>query len=265
MTKQLAVGGALVGFTRCSSTANSISDKPSSATELPPGNAATVSPNYGLNTPDAPARVTSFREELAAALHAPIVWMQQTHSAKVVRLESYQSTAENSVDADAVIVPAGVVAAVQVADCVPVILIDKQHRLVAAVHAGRAGIEKAIISNTVAELISTGSRVEDLYAAVGPCICENCYEVGEDVYRQYVSLFPAGGGVTSWGTHSLRLRAVVVEQLENAGVTRIVHDDTCTFEATDLNSYRREPTCGRQIGWAYFPAEEQPEESTAKN
>lgn len=248
MDKILTVGGALVGFTRCAPTVS-----PST------GIAPQIFPNYGLNTPDDSNRVTAFRKELAEKLAAPIIWMRQTHSDKVATITSNELSTENNakhentVDADAVIVPAGIVAAVQVADCVPVLLIDPHLKLVAAVHAGRAGIEKEILAHTVTKLAAVGSIPSRLLAAVGPCICENCYEVGEDVYHHYVSKFPGGGALTSWGTKSIRLRAIVERQLAGLGIKEIHHDATCTYESTDLNSYRRQPNCGRQIGWAYFP------------
>lgn len=248
MDNVLAVGGALVGFTRCAPSAGTISDT-----------AAQVAPNYGLNTPDETSRVTGFRKALAQKLAAPIIWMQQTHSATVATVtadtlaQATSTEALNTVAADAVIVPAGVVAAVQVADCVPVLLIDPHLRLVAAVHAGRAGVEKEILAATVAKLAAAGAAPPQLIAAVGPCICERCYEVGDDVYTQYVTQFPSGGATTSWGTKSINLRAIVVQQLQQLGISEIHHDAACTYESTDLNSYRRQPACGRQIGWAYFP------------
>lgn len=232
MTYRLNLGGALVGFTRCTPSA--------------------YTPNYGLNTPDDPQRVLEFRSQLAEELQAPVVWMEQTHSAVVEVVEAAQQSSLNTVSADAVIVPAGVVAAVQVADCIPIILVDSKQKMVAAVHAGRAGIEKNIIAETVRVLLNRGSRVQDLAAAVGPCICENCYEVGDDVYQHYVRLFPEGGAETSWGTQSIRLRSVAQQQLRELGVQKIVHDSACTFESGDLNSYRQDPQCGRQIGWVLF-------------
>lgn len=247
MTEVLTVGGALVGFTRCIPTVNTYAEN------LPLGTASTVYPNYGLNTPDLPERVLNCRQELADELLAPIVWMQQTHSDEVAVVENYRYTAENSVTADAVIVPAGTVAAVQVADCVPVLLIDSKKYLAAAIHAGRAGIEKRILEKTVSKLLEMGSEPRNIQAVVGPCICENCYEVGVDVYQQYVELFPEGGATTSWGTLAIRLRHVVVQQLQILGINQIFHDLACTFEETELNSYRRQPSCGRQIGWVYFP------------
>ncbi|MCS4484535.1 polyphenol oxidase family protein [Gleimia sp. 6138-11-ORH1] len=250
MDNILTVGGALVGFTRCAPTV-SASNK----------TASQIYPNYGLNTPDEAARVTEFRKKLAVKLKAPIIWMEQTHSAEVATIKATElsenlESNENTVKADAVIVPAGTVAAVQIADCVPVIIIDPTLKLVAAVHAGRAGIEKEILAHTITKLVAAGSNPKNLYSAVGPCICENCYEVGEEIYQKYVDQFPNGGARTSWGTKSIRLRAIVVEQLKEMGIENIYHDQACTFESEDLNSYRKEPACGRQIGWAYFPTPE---------
>ncbi|EEH64217.1 conserved hypothetical protein, YfiH family [Gleimia coleocanis DSM 15436] len=244
MTVEMAVSGALVGFTRCTSTAISASN---------PLDANNIAPNYGLNTPDEAQRVKDFRETLSKKLGSPAVWMQQTHSDVVATVPNATYNTDNSVAADAVIVPAGVIATVQVADCVPVIIVDSRLKIAAAAHAGRAGIEKEILAETIQQMQQMGSQINDLAAAVGPCICEKCYEVGPDVYEKYVGLFPQGASETSWGTPSINLRKVVTDQLMEQGITEIIQDETCTLEADDLNSYRQNPHCGRQIGWVLFP------------
>ena len=208
---------------------------------------ALSSPNYGLNTGAPRSLVLADRQALADSIGAPVVWMNQIHSDIVCVVGQEESGLDNSVTADAVITRDRVALAVQVADCVPVLLFDKAAGVVAAVHAGRAGAKTFIVAKTVSQMTSMGCSPRNITAAVGPCICGACYEVGEDVFAQAVSVRPEMAAKSRWGTRSLDVRACVLRDLEHVGEVEI--DDTCTLESHDLNSYRRSPRCGRQIGW----------------
>ena len=71
---------------------------------------------------------------------------------------------------------------VYIADCVPVLLADPVKRVVAAIHSGWRGTALGIGKKAV-DLMEQkfGCQREDLYAAIGPSVCKNCYEVSEDV------------------------------------------------------------------------------------
>lgn len=235
------LGGARVGFTRCRPANSSDTPRPSV-------------PNYGLNTDDAPELVLADRQQLSHQLGTPIAWMTQTHSDIVSEVLPHHVSTGNAVTADAVIA-CGVGVGVQVADCIPVMIVDPHTRRVAAIHAGRAGVEKNIVGRTLTHLYDTGSPQGQLLAAVGPSICGQCYEVPRDMWLGFTTAYPVGKSHTRWGTTALDLRAVVDQQLRSSAVNTIRHDDSCTFESDNLNSYRRFPRCGRQVGWAYFPAE----------
>lgn len=77
----------------------------------------------------------------------------------------------------------GLLLAVSVADCVPVLVVDARRRAVAAVHAGWRGVAGGGAERAVAELRQRfGSRVADLWVHMGPSICGRCYEVGPEVH-----------------------------------------------------------------------------------
>jgi polyphenol oxidase len=72
--------------------------------------------------------------------------------------------------------------AVQVADCVPLLLADPVTGAVAAVHAGWRGTAAAVIRCALDALASQfGTRAADVTAAIGPSIRACCYQVGPDV------------------------------------------------------------------------------------
>lgn len=84
----------------------------------------------------------------------------------------------------------GLVLATFYADCVPLFLVDPVHRAVGLSHSGWKGTVGKIGKRTV-ELMGEqyGTRPEDLTAAIGPSICLDCYEVSEDVIRQFREAF----------------------------------------------------------------------------
>lgn len=140
---------------------------------------------------------------------------------------------------------AGEALVVLVADCVPVLLVDRTEGLAAAVHAGRPGMVSGIAPATVARLRELGaSRIE---AVVGPSICPRCYEVPEAMRAEAAAVEPVCASVTRQGTPSVDVAAGVVEQLVREGVAPTWLPG-CTREREDLYSYRRDGSTGRFAG-----------------
>lgn len=85
----------------------------------------------------------------------------------------------------------GLLLAVQVADCLPILLADPKRRVVAAVHAGWRGTAKRIAEKTIGEMRARfGCRPADLRATIGPGIHSCCYQVGREVVEAFESQFP---------------------------------------------------------------------------
>lgn len=84
----------------------------------------------------------------------------------------------------------GLVLAAFYADCVPLYLVDPVRRCIGLSHAGWRGTVGKIGKKTV-ELMREqyGSRPEDLVAAIGPSICQSCYEVSRDVIEKFQEAF----------------------------------------------------------------------------
>jgi hypothetical protein len=145
-------------------------------------------------------------------------------------------------------------AAIRTADCAPVLIACPVTGQVAAIHAGWKGLSKSVIKNTVRELEKRGSTAMKLLAAIGPCICEKCYEVGEDVARRFPeSCEPVKG---SPGKFMMELALAAEASLIIAGLTSSNIDrlDICT-SCGDKNqfSYRASNgECGRQLSFIGF-------------
>lgn len=81
---------------------------------------------------------------------------------------------------------AGIVLVTYYADCVPLYFVDPVHRAIGLAHSGwRGTVNKMGECMVKAMGEAFGSRPEELYAAIGPSICRECYEVGEDVAEQF--------------------------------------------------------------------------------
>lgn len=71
------------------------------------------------------------------------------------------------------------------ADCVPILIYADDIGAIGAIHAGWRGSESAIAYKTVQKIISLGANAKNIYAAIGPCIGQCCYEVDGDVALRF--------------------------------------------------------------------------------
>jgi polyphenol oxidase len=139
---------------------------------------------------------------------------------------------------------------VRTADCIPILLLDSKRRAVAAVHAGWRGTAAGIGQRAVASMRDWfETDPGDVYAAIGPCIRECCYEVGLEVAREFTGLFPEWPPLT--GKRHLNLVEANRRQLRAAGIAvdHISDSGLCTFCLPEyFFSFRREPTnAGRML------------------
>ena len=118
-----------------------------------------------------------------------VVSMNQVHGREVVTVRG--EVPRERPEADALISRSPDVAlVVRAADCVPLLIVDRQTGAVAAVHAGWRGTAARVAVAAVESLTREfGSRPEDLLVAIGPAIGPCCYEVGSDL----VDAFAAAG------------------------------------------------------------------------
>lgn len=137
---------------------------------------------------------------LAQALHVTVddfVCSDQTHTTNVRRVgkreKGYGVTKERGYrDVDGLITnEPGVVLSTFYADCVPLFFVDPVHRAIGLSHSGWRGTVGRMGKVTVEAMGKAfGSVPSEIYAAVGPSICQDCYEVSEDVAEQFEEEFP---------------------------------------------------------------------------
>lgn len=238
--------------------------------------------NLGYTEWDSPHRVAQNRRRFLTALGAdgwPLVTLRQIHSDLVHTVTAPLHTAARG-DALITCTPS-LLLAVGTADCVPVLLVDPEHRAVAAVHAGWRGTLQRVVAKAVGRLqMEFDSQPANLFAALGPAIGACCYEVGPEVAAAFAAQFscaeawfagPFGELATGedptplpWLTMAppghtpppkrgrLDLIAANRWQLEEAGVRpeNIFSSGLCTACCSEwMFSYRRErPHTGRLLG-----------------
>lgn len=77
------------------------------------------------------------------------------------------------------------------ADCVPLYFVDPVHKAIGLSHSGwRGTVEKMGKATLEAMYEAFGTKPEDVIAAIGPSICQDCYEVSEDVIDAFREVLP---------------------------------------------------------------------------
>ena len=204
--------------------------------------------NLADHVGDDPQAVAANRERVRAALglQAALVTMRQVHGVGVTVVEDVP---EQEPEADALVTAApGLALAVLVADCTPVMLWDRRAGVIAAVHAGRRGLASGVLPAALATMLELGARPDRVYAAVGPSICPEHYEVPEGMRAEVQAVAPASAATTSTGAPALDIRAGLLAQLHEAGVRQGMVMPQCTAESRDYFSYRRDGVTGRFAG-----------------
>lgn len=173
-----------------------------------------------------------------------LVVPRQTHSPRVAVITSLPAAPE---DVDAVVTRLSDVAiGVSTADCVPVVLADAEAGVIAALHAGWRGALAGIVEATIAAMQSLGARPGRITAALGPCICAGCFEVGEEV----AALFPASCVSRDGVKPHVDLPAYVTGLLQAAGLpeAQIAPPPSCTrCHPESLFSARAQGTASGRI------------------
>lgn len=203
--------------------------------------------NLADHVGDEPAAVAANRDRLGRAIGLGVrrmVWMNQVHGDRVAIVDEPRQTAVDATDALVTRTPA-LALAVVTADCVPVLLADARAGVVAAVHAGRAGAQRGVVTRTVETMQRLGARIDDISALLGPAVSGHNYEVPAAMADDVETTLPGSRTTTAAGTPGLDLRAGIVCQLKDFGVDAIDADPRCTVADPGLFSHRRDAPTGR--------------------
>ena len=268
--------------------------------------------NLGIHCGDDPAAAHENRRRVEAIIGRPISWLKQVHGIRVLDLDETHPDTDASrgtnrhapspepqphaqgTSASADMSPAtdtpvpepeadaqittrpGIALAVQVADCLPVLLADRQGRVIGAAHAGWRSLAGGILQATVQKMRQKVPDA-DIVAWLGPCIGPAVFEVGDEVRAAFIaaaqdmathlqgrpsvqedaqhmaraeSAFQPGRKPGKWLAN---LPELACQHLHALGITDIHTAGACTFsDPVRFWSYRRDQTCGRMAGLVWI-------------
>jgi len=116
-----------------------------------------------------------------------LILLNQIHSSKFYFINKNYKFKKKKLNGDALITNIKKIAlGVLVADCVPVLIYDKNLKIISAIHAGWKSVYKEIIKKVVKFLIKKGSNTKNLVAVIGPSISEKNYEVQKDFKDKFL-------------------------------------------------------------------------------
>ena len=205
--------------------------------------------NLGWSAGDDPAHVAVNRSRMQAALRLPSApcWLHQVHGTDVVRITHAPLSGLPRADA-AVTRCGGRVLAVVTADCLPIVLADREGTHVAIAHAGWRGLAANVVERTIQTL---GLPPCQLLAWLGPAASVTAYEVGQDVHAACCTADPACAQAFSAsrpGHWFVDLYALAALRLRQAGLAQsaVFCQRLCTISDPDrFFSYRRDGRTGR--------------------
>jgi YfiH family protein len=205
------------------------------------------------STPDKDS-VYNNRAKLASAMGvstSQLYLPSQVHKTRIVNVNG-QTQKEELQETDALITnEKNICIAVMSADCVPILLYDRMNKAVGAIHSGWRGTVTLILQKTLHEMQKVfGTKGEDIVAGIGPSVCHDSYEVGEEVVREVNAAFKesstllipqpnAKAKLDLWKANVIQLRDFGVPQ------SQIEISDLCTVKNNDHFFSARKGDAGR--------------------
>ena len=124
------------------------------------------------------------------------------------------------------------------ADCLPIIFIDYQNKVIGICHAGWRGLKRDIIENTINKMLQIGSIKSNIRAFIGPCIRKNSYEVSRE-FINGMKFKDKGLWTKKDDKYYFDLPKLAKRKLNSLGISEIVDSKIDTFKNIKYFSYRR--------------------------
>ena len=197
--------------------------------------------NFGGTVGDDPEAVLKNHQKVFRVLNFNFqsrfdVW--QVHGTNIICTDSPRELNENHQKADGILTDnPKVTLFMRFADCVPILLMDPVKRVIGIVHAGWQGTANKIAQKAIKALAECyGSNPADVMASVGPSICQECYQVGSEVFEAFRKSFGLEGEkffsqnhhhfyLDLWEANRFTLEQACVEQIEVAGLCTACHQE----------------------------------------
>ena len=218
--------------------------------------------NCGLGSGDDAGDVAKNRRRAREALGATALnTLYQIHSPTAVSVDAAWEAAPQG---DAMVTRTrGIALGILSADCAPILFADAQARVIGAAHAGWKGALSGVIEATVVAMAAQGAERSRIAAAIGPCISQANYEVGDEFRAHFLAVDPASARFFTVGSraahHQFDLESYVALRLTRAGVANVSRLSACTYaREADFFSFRRathrgENDYGRELSAIVLP------------
>jgi polyphenol oxidase len=203
--------------------------------------------NCGLGSSDDPASVRVNRARAMAALDLPyqaLVTCHQYHSTEVAVIDG-GAIPDEPPKVDALVTTSPNLAlGIMTADCGPVLFADSRDRIIGAAHAGWRGALGGVLEATVDAMIEQGARADNIFAAIGPMIGPDSYEVGPEFPTPFLEQEAGNGAFFKAAERPehfmFDLPGYIALRLARLGLSDILRldVDTCRDEV-NFFSYRR--------------------------
>lgn len=206
--------------------------------------------NVSLSSADARENVLENRARIARRLQAEpdnLVGLTQVHGSAVAVVSEIWRPGEGP-RADAMVTRTrGVVLGIITADCAPVLFADAKAGVIGAAHAGWRGAASGVLEATIAAMRDLGAA--SIRAAVGPCIGQASYEVGDDMRSEVLAQDSQAAAFFAPGMrpghHQFDLAGYCCERLARAGCQIVASLGRDTLAETELFfSHRRRTLAG---------------------
>ena len=150
--------------------------------------------NFGGTVGDDPIHVLENHKRAFMAVNKPLesrfdVW--QVHGKEIIVTNRPRVDSERHQKADGIITAqTGITLLMRFADCVPVMVADPEKKVVGIYHAGWQGTLLKVGAGFIETMKNRfHSKAENLIAGIGPSICSECYQVGEDFKLKFKKVF----------------------------------------------------------------------------
>ena len=204
-----------------------------------------ASMNISTTRGDKPEAVEENKRRIASAIGVNVedfTFTHQTHTTNVAVVKK-EDKGKRFMNTDGMVtnVP-GICLVTFYADCVPLFFVDPVKRVIGLSHSGWRGTVCKMGKVTVETMIKEyGSNPKDILGAIGPSICQDCYEVSEDVIKEFQkvfkeSLWPELFYVKENGKYQLNLWKANEEILLESGLQKnhIAVTNVCTHCNPDI-------------------------------
>jgi hypothetical protein len=204
--------------------------------------------NMATSVGDSRQNVIENRKRIADSLQinqSSFYDLWQVHSNDVVIAENPRPKDESHIQADAIVSNRSEVALLMLfADCVPMLFYDPEQKVIASAHAGWKGTISGIAAKTIKLMIDKYEcDPKNIIAVIGPSICQDHYQIGDDVTSKVKTVFKFERNVLAIhsGNKYFDLPKANKNILENCGLKRIEMMNICTFcNKEDWFSHRGE-------------------------